>query len=89
MRLAATGSIPVANKTGTHAAATLRELLRDFGGAGEQHRHFPLDKLGRQRWQVIEPPVRPTELDRDSLALDETAFAKRAAERRHKVCVGG
>ena len=44
---------------------------QNIGGAGEQHRHFPLDQLSRQHRQVIEPPVRPTELDRDILALEK------------------
>jgi hypothetical protein len=38
---------------------------------------------------LIEPPVRATELDHDILAFDETVFAKRPAERRHKIRVRG
>ena len=79
----------MAKTIGMVAVAALSGAAQTVGGAGEQHRHLPLDQFGRQRRQLIEPPVSPAKFDRDVLALDKTAFAERSGETPPQVPHGG
>src|SRR5262245_26833364 len=48
--------------------------------SGHEHRYWMANQFGRQRWQSLVAPLRPTIFDNDVAALDETGIAEAAPE---------
>jgi hypothetical protein len=51
----------------------------------DQDGHFVVDQIGSERRQFVVVAVRPTELDRNSLAFNKTCFSETLLERGDEV----